>query len=151
MGLDGEWYCPKCETGNYLTKDCRKCGYTIELDNPLIKGNPIKGQSSWTEPMGKFAIIANELKIENMTVKNLTELLAIFYSKPTETEKYIVGFGKFKGKKVKEISNDYIEWALKEIEKPDEMITLFEHCKQEGGLTDTREINSYMQRYYGFG
>jgi len=30
------------------------------------------------------------------------------------------------------------------------MMTLFEHCKQESGLTDPIAINKYMQKHYGF-
>jgi hypothetical protein len=30
-----------------------------------------------------------------------------------------------------------------------EPASLFQHCKEESGLTDTRAINEYMNRYYG--
>ena len=30
-------------------------------------------------------------------------------------------------------------------------ISLFEHCRQESGLTDRVQITAYMNRHYGFG
>ena len=30
-------------------------------------------------------------------------------------------------------------------------ISLFEHCRRESGLTDSRQIKTYMNRHYGYG
>lgn len=38
---------------------------------------------------------------------------------------------------------------VREIEEEHIPISLFEHCKRESGLTDTRQITQYMNRHYG--
>ena len=37
-------------------------------------------------------------------------------------------------------------YEVEEIERP---ISLFEHCKQESGLTNTVDIKRYINRHYG--
>ena len=37
------------------------------------------------------------------------------------------------------------------IREQGKLLSLFEHCKLESGLTQTSAINDYMNRYYGHG
>ena len=45
----------------------------------------------------------------------------------------------------------HFEKAYEIEEEQDKPMSLFEHCKQESGLTDRDQIVKYMNRYYGHG
>lgn len=159
MGLEGEWYCPKCEEGNYGTFTCEKCGYKINPMSSMIKGNPIEGQSKWEEPLGKYAIEAKSLKPND--IKSLKELVIAWHDFFGGSGDFIVNFGKYKGYKVKDVPKLYIEWAIKSTETriTNRPLSLFEHASLELFKKEHNRLNSverqklkdYVNRYYGHG